>query len=239
MKTESPPDLHRIGLISIASEPHTIWVNKKGKRFSDEDFNNTSIVSSNAIVQQPDNTCYTLWDSEITWHWSKHGPKRAMGMFRNVEGDKLPRLVEELREQAEKGLVGIFDSWDEMADWIGADRQVLKTTIDEYNAACDRGYDPLFAKNPEYLLPLHTPPYYAIKWHSSYINSIGGIKINEHMEVLDKQNSPISGLFAAGVDTGGWESGTYCMLLPGHAFGFSVNSGRIAGENAARFVRGK
>ena len=56
------------------------------------------------------------------------------------------------------------------------------------------------------------------------------------MEVLNKEDKPIPGLFAGGDNTGGWESDTYCFLLSGHAFSFAVNSGRIAGENAARYA---
>ena len=56
------------------------------------------------------------------------------------------------------------------------------------------------------------------------------------MEVLDKQDNLIPGLNAAGEDTGGWETEPYCDVLSAHAFGFSVNSGRIAGENAAGFA---
>jgi len=59
------------------------------------------------------------------------------------------------------------------------------------------------------------------------------------MEVIDKQDNPIPGLYAAGVDVGGWESDTYCDRLSGSAFGFAINSGRIAGENAAEFVLGE
>ena len=141
--------------------------------------------------------------------------------------------------QAEKDLVKISDSWDEIADWIGADPKVLKATVDEYNAACDHGYDPIFAKDRKYLLPLRTPPYYVIRWHVHFPNTIGGIKVNEHMEVLDKQDTPIPGVYATGVDVGGWESETYCIQLSGSAFGFAVNSGRIAGENAVKFIEGK
>jgi fumarate reductase flavoprotein subunit len=56
------------------------------------------------------------------------------------------------------------------------------------------------------------------------------------MEVLDLKDRPIQGLYAAGVDTGGWESDTYCARLSGSTFGFAINSGRIAGENAAGYV---
>jgi fumarate reductase flavoprotein subunit len=119
-----------------------------------------------------------------------------------------------------------------MATWIGADRQVLEVTINEYNAACDQGHDRIFVKDRRYLVPLRTAPYYAIQCHGNLMNTIGGIKINEHMEVLGKQGHPIPGPYAAGVGTGGWESETYCAILSGSAFGFAVNSGRIAGENA-------
>lgn len=65
---------------------------------------------------------------------------------------------------------------------------------------------------------------------------MGGIKINENMEVLDKQHRAIPGLYCAGVDAGGWISDTYCTVLPGTAFGFALNSGRIAGERASGFI---
>jgi fumarate reductase flavoprotein subunit len=58
--------------------------------------------------------------------------------------------------------------------------------------------------------------------------------------VLEKRGAlgdkAIAGLYAAGSDTGGWESDTYNVVLSGSTLGFAINSGRIAGENAARFV---
>jgi fumarate reductase flavoprotein subunit len=123
-----------------------------------------------------------------------------------------------------------------MAKWMGADPQALKTTIDEYNAFCDRGRDQLFSKSRENLLPLRVPPYYAVKCCVSLLVTHGDIKINHKMEVLDKQGNPIPGLYAAGDDTGDVDAGAYNIGLPGHSFGFAINSGRIAGENAAKYV---
>ena len=71
------------------------------------------------------------------------------------------------------------------------------------------------------------------------MNTMGGIKINERMEIIDNQHNTIPGLYAAGVDTGGWVSDTYRSILPGTAFGFALNSGRIAGENAVKYASGK
>jgi len=134
--------------------------------------------------------------------------------------------------------VKISNSLEGIAKWMGAKPKVLKATVDEYNAACDKGFDPLFAKDQKYMVPLHTPPYYAIKSNSDFLDTIGGIKINERMEVLDKKDNPIPGLYAAGVAAGGWQGDTYCVILSGAASGFAINSGRIAAENTIKFSRG-
>jgi fumarate reductase flavoprotein subunit len=149
----------------------------------------------------------------------------------------MPGLERELHLQADKDWLKIANTWDEIADWIGADREVLKTTIDEYNEACDKGYDPIFAKGRVHLVPLREPPYYAIKGNSDFLDTIGGIKINERMEVLDTNDKTIQGLYATGVAAGGWQADTYCDILSGAASGFAYNSGRIAGENAIEYIK--
>ena len=128
------------------------------------------------------------------------------------------------------------ESWEKIAKWMGADPKVLENTIKEYNSFCDKGHDKIFVKDKKHLKPLRTPPYHAIKTYSGYYNTIGGIKINQYMEVLDKQDRPIPGLYAAGVDTGGWSAETYNANLSGMTFSFALNSGRIAGENAADYA---
>jgi fumarate reductase flavoprotein subunit len=57
--------------------------------------------------------------------------------------------------------------------------------------------------------------------------------------VLNKDFDAIPGIYAAGIDTGGWEIDTYNAVLSGTTFGFAVNSGRITGENAADYVHEK
>lgn len=238
LKVGTEPNIVPVRLWAIHQEPSNIWVNKKGRRFINEAIGNL-YNSGHAVVRQPDSLSYTLFDTKMVQLMTERGLAFPPAAERNREAQrsKLPAGLErELQIQADKGAVKMSDSWDEIAEWIGADPKILKNTIDEYNAACDQGYDPVFAKDRTYLLPLRTPPYYAIRCECVILNTIGGIKINEHMEVLDKWDNPIPGLYAAGVDTGGWTSDTYCVILPGTAYGFALNSGRIAGENAARFV---
>lgn len=222
--------------MAFVLEPYTVWVNKRGERFIDESFGCYHYESSNAAVRQPDNVTYTLLDGKMIQTMTEEGLLVAMGLPEGAQGNKLPGLERELRALVDKGLVKISDSWDAIADWMGTDPGALKTTIEEYNSACDCGHDAIFAKDRSYLLPLRTPPYYAIRCRACFLSTLGGIKINEYMEVLDQQDNPIPGLYAAGVDVGGWESDTYCDRLSGSAFGFAVNSGRIAGENAARYT---
>jgi len=231
----------KISLWLLAWEPETLWVNKKGRRFVNEGYNLAFFAYGNAVAMQPDGICYTLFDSKTRQIIEEQGLIRPGAASRAVwlpvaAATPLPGLERELQKQADKGDLKMSNSWNEIADWMGAKPAVLKATIDEYNAACDHSHDPLFAKDPRYLLPLRTPPYYAIKGHLGLCDAYGGIKINENMEALDSEDNPIPGLYAAGSTTGCWESESYCYRLTGHLVGFALNSGRIAGENAVKYL---
>jgi len=221
-------------IVTVAMEPQTIWVNKRGERFVDEATGFNWPEAANALNRQPDKISYTLFDEKIKNGLMEDGLRKGYSRF--SAGTKLTELGKKLRFESQKGGVKISDSWEEMARWMGAVPKVLKTAIDEYNRFCDRGCDEMFVKDRRFLMPLRTPPYYGLKCYQGFLGTIGGIKINHQMEVLDQQADPIPGLYAGGNDTGGWESDTYSLILSGFAFGFAVNSGRIAGENAAKFV---
>ncbi|MFH1032048.1 MAG: FAD-binding protein, partial [Chloroflexota bacterium] len=147
-------------------------------------------------------------------------------------------VMEQLPLEAKKGTVMISKSWDEIARWMGADPKVLKATIDEYNSFCDKGHDALFVKDQRFLKPLRTPPYYAVRYHQTLLDTMGGIKANHHLEVLNAEDKPIPGLYAAGACVGGHQSQTYCYRLTGSMFGFALSSGRIAAECAAKYIAG-
>jgi fumarate reductase flavoprotein subunit len=213
-------DLHKWPLMIFERDPSTLWVNKEGERFIDETTGSHVFESVNAMLRQPGKVSYALFDTTI----------------RKTFQEKMPGLEKALQVEADKGRVKIAGSWDEMARWIGAEPEVLKETISRYNAFSRQGNDKDFAKERKYLRPLDTAPYYAIKGLAVMLDTIGGIRINERMEVMDKENNPIPGLYAAGVATSGWESEIYCSALSASAFGFAINSGRIAGENVVRFT---
>jgi fumarate reductase flavoprotein subunit len=223
-------------VLTVATEPVTVWVNKRGERFIDEAMGFNWPEAANALNRQPGRISYTIFDERAKENFMSEGPIKG---YRNPPLKPLERLENQLRSEAAKGSVKIADSWDEIARWIGAEPKVLQKTVDEYNDSCHHGYDELFLKHRRFLIPFETPPYYALRCCQGFLGTIGGIKINHNMEVLDQKDEPISGLYAVGSCTGGWEADTYCLELSGSAFGFAINSGRIAGENAVRYVKMK
>jgi len=226
---------------SIVSEPTMLLMNNKGERFCDENIL-SHFEKGNPLSRQPGNICYALFDKTIIQNILGEGLQRPGWLldrpviYFQPEIDPA-ELENEIMSQADNGCVITSNSWDKIADWVGAAPDVLEKTIEEYNAYCDRGQDELFAKDWKYLLPLRNSPYYAVKCILGFHGTIGGIRINHRMEVLNQEGNPIPGLYAGGTDTGGWFGDTYPGThLPGIAFGFAVNSGRIAGENAYEFL---
>ena len=185
-----------------------------------------------------DKTRKIIEEEGLVWPGAYGGQQRSNPRFqRPLAGQPLPGLGEELKAAAAKTEnLKIADTLDEIAQYIGADPLKFKATVDEYNAACDQGYDPVFCKDRRYLLPIRSGPFYAVKGVASITDAIGGIKINENMQVLESEDEPIPGLYAAGSCTGQWETKSYCYELTGHLLGFALNSGRIAGENATRYM---
>jgi succinate dehydrogenase/fumarate reductase flavoprotein subunit len=229
----------KLTLMPLCLEPDTMWVNRLGRRYIDEGYILQFFAYGHAVARQPDGVSFTLFDSESLRAKEREGIFAQMAPGWSppdtwVCGRPLPGLEREL--QKPRAVVKCSDSWEEIASWIGADPTALRASVDEYNAGCDQGHDPLFAKARRYLRPLRTPPYYAILGHVHICDTVGGIRIDERMQVLDTSGLPIPGLYAAGVTTGGWEAETYDYKLTGHLVGFSINGGRIAGESAVAYL---
>ena len=216
-----------------AVESYSVWLNSNGERFIDED-SRVSSETANALSRQPGSSCYAIYDDETKRFFMEEG------LYKGVEVGsmfKMTELDDYLKKDRDNGKAMISRSWKEIAEWMGADPKVLRRNINEYNSYCDHGYDEMFFKDRRCLKPLRVPPFYVLRCGQAFHGTIGGIKINQHMQVLDKKDIPIKGLYAAGNDTGGWTAGTYNFSHTGTALSFAINSSRIAGENAARFIK--
>lgn len=219
----------------LAQEPITVWVNKDGERFIEEAPLCNPFEPPNAVFRQPEQVCFSIFDSSIIQYIVDYGFERP-GPSAGKPAS-CAKIEKELQDEVSKGNVKISGSWDEIAKWMGAHPETLAATVDKYNVSCDQGHDELLVKDSKYLKPLRTPPYYAVKCDAGLLATFGGIKINHRMEVLDKNNKPIKGLYAVGTDTGGWSPDTYNARLPGTACGFAINSGRIAGDSVVQYIK--
>lgn len=208
-----------------------VWVNKTGLRYIDETTGHNN-ASTNALLAQPEKIGFALFDDKLIQ--AIIDTPNPMATSREKE----QTLREILADEAKEGeWCCISNSWTDIANWIGADPVVFKTTIDEYNGYCDKGRDDLFAKDKQALKALRQQPYYAVKFRPLMVDTAGPVRVNENMQVLDKQGKPIPGFFAGGVITSGWQGYDYHLF--GSALCYTLTSGRIAGESIAKYLKGK
>jgi fumarate reductase flavoprotein subunit len=216
-----------------------LWVDPRGKRFCDESiaFYDTSVGNMNAKFKE--GYTYSLFDSSILERLKQEGLDKNVNV-RTPPGSRLTNFDKELEILFKKGNtdVSVADSVEELAVKIDVDPGVLKSTVDEYNGFCEKKHDDLFAKDPRYLRPLKGPKFYAVKAHTVFLGTMGGIRINHNTEVIDKKDTVIPGLYAAGFDAGGMYGDSYHIsVASGSSSGFAVNSGRIAGKSILHYLK--
>jgi fumarate reductase flavoprotein subunit len=213
-------------IYSRMSGSANMWVNKHGERFQNESWRGNASV--NSLAAQPGKIAFALFDDkmvqDITGRLKSQGQDADLKSFYS-EWDKKGRYVK------------ISNSLDEIAGWIGADPKTLKATVEKYNSFCKQGRDADFGKAVDALNELATPPFYAVKIGPLMIDTYGPVRINERMEVIDKEDKTIPGFYAGGAICGQIQGIDYHFF--GGALGFAINSGRMAAENAAKYISGK
>lgn len=230
-----------------ANQPCSIWINAYGERFLDES-NTMGNEVTNALVRQPGMIGYAIFSDATLTALAENplGVSDAGSMLHmmginpaEMTNEKLKKLglatMFDLRPQLEKeyarkeGWVEKASTIWELAKKIKVDAEQLQKTVDEYNAYCVNGRDGLFAKAPQYLIPLEGGPFYALKFRPILIDTVGPIVVNERMQVLNPAHKSIPGLYAAGMITSGSQGKDY--HLHGAALTYSLTSGRILGKS--------
>jgi len=231
----SPPTVVNNQHIGVG--PVGVRINANGERFFAENYN---MIIEDFQFKQPGKVSYSLFDDKML--------QASADKTRPPQHPRIPTPPEtwiDARKYVQKFAnrgewVKMANSWDEIAEWIGCDGNTLTATIDKYNSFCDKGNDDDFGKDKQYLVPLRNPPYYAVLSGVNIGGTIGGIMINERMEVVDDKDNPVPGVFASGSITSGWTSCAYTAPgMAGSALSYAMTSGRIAGESAAKYVLGK
>ncbi len=170
-----------------------VMVNTSGQRFVDEGLGGVYLANHIAGMEDPLSTI-VVYDHPI---WE--GPGKAFITPAN------PLIV------TNGGTVHKANTISELAQKLALPAGVLEQTIAQYNAAVDAGttaqLTPARSVRDIKAWPIRTAPFYAARLVAGITYTMGGIAVDGDCRVLDANDNPITGLYAAGASTGGLEGG--------------------------------
>lgn len=213
--------------------PHTIIVNRTGKRFANESFYRSMFFAIDIIdggtQTHPNFPCWLVIDSQAR-------EKYALGSI--MPGQEIPQSV------AVKA-----DSLAELAAKAGFDAHGFATTVAAFNRYSEQGEDPEFKRgaypwgvymtgdrfhepNPN-LGPIAKPPFYAVELSRLASSGIAsaGLLTDPHCRVVGWDDKPIEGLYAAGNSVARMDNGA--VVQSGVANARGMTHGYLAGRHAA------
>ena len=220
------PALFRNAGTSEIPQPHSIIVNKSGRRFGDEAFFQ-KLQNGLRAFDVPSHTypnlpCFWVFDSQYTEKYSFGGLPIGVVPDYVVRGD----------------------TFEELASGLGVDARGLSEEVARFNRFVGAGTDQDFGRggeswsrsysgdltssNPN-LGTLQKPPFYGIRLHPSGVSS-AGLLTNEIGQVLNQRGRPIEGLYALANCSAGVEYGV------GYQAGLTLGKGMIFAYTAARHL---
>ena len=197
-----------------------IFVNAAGKRFMDESvnfmhdhsflpFQPWERTSAPSYLHYTNLPMWTVYDAKIPsthrlWIQDEGNLNWSYAKTRDVY-----QWSEDNEAEVERGWVYKADTLEELAEQMVAhhiddgaefavDRDAFIETVRAYNEMCAAGEDADFGKGGDYLVPLDTPPSYAVETVPLVGYTISGLTTTEEGAVLNGAHEPIPGLYAAG-----------------------------------------
>ncbi len=125
---------------------------------------------------------------------------------------------------------------EEVASKAGVDGKELVATVKKYNGFVKDGKDADFNRPVKFMKTQisETGPYYIVEQQPRFATTMGGLVTDETMQVVDQNDKPIPGLFAAGEVVGaamGDDS------PPGGNMAWALTSGKYAAEMASESIK--
>jgi fumarate reductase flavoprotein subunit len=204
-----------------------VYVNAQGRRFVNE---TAAYAVMAGVIKEQGGKCFAVFD-EASRAQAKPAPEFADAFASGVL--PLNWVADVLAEQVAQGKILRADSLEALAKCAGIAPASLASTVARYNADCAAGHDSAFFKDAKQLRPISTPPFYAAEIRPAIICLTScGPRITPDTHVLDQNERPIPGLFAAGEVTGNVLGDRY--IGGGNSIANAIVFGRIAGRSAAR-----
>ncbi|NCB33487.1 MAG: FAD-dependent oxidoreductase, partial [Erysipelotrichia bacterium] len=166
-----------------------ILVNAEGKRFVSETASNSEILG--AEMMQTDGTIYAVMTQEAFTQWREELEKRT-------------DLSTEIAKWLDSDNIYKGDTIGEAADAAGIDSTILKHTADVFDHMISIEEDIEYNRDSSHLGKSFkgSSSYYIIKEQPCFYETLGGIAVNNKMQVLNREGNAIEGLYAAGESVG-------------------------------------
>lgn len=240
--SKTDPKWHNDTIFTLTNLPF-LWLNRRGQRFVNEDivydfalWGNITYTNGGYyyfILDQP--TIDYLKTHRLDWTDSFERTFKTLShqdMTHTV--GPFPTIEKDLQDAINEGAAVKEQTLAQIANTLNFDYNTIQQTVLEYNQIINSGFDSDFNKSEEFLqFPVSQGPFYAVQAQSTTLGTIGGIAVDEALHVLDKNGQIIPNLYATGNNASGMYDTSY-PTLEGISCAFAWNSGRIAGEDAAK-----
>ncbi len=218
------------GLAATASSTDTmkksgaIYVNKLGQRYVDE--NAALGVLTDKTVEQPDHIAYIVMDAKA---WKEY--------VRKSLEDKLVPNEETLMTWTKivnngRPVMAVSDNLADAAKTMGVDPEGLAKTVAHWNDMVKAGKDTDF--NRKITGGLAEGPYYIVEQKVRYQTTLGGLKADADLRILDKAGKPIPGLYGAGCVVGGANGADSLTAMMNS---WAIVSGVVSAESAVKSIK--
>lgn len=218
------------GLAATASSTDTmkksgaIYVNKLGQRYVDE--NAALGVLTDKTVEQPDHIAYIVMDAKA---WKEY--------VRKSLEDKLVPNEETLMTWTKivnngRPVMAVSDNLAEAAKTMGVDAEGLAKTVARWNDMVKAGEDKDFHR--KITGGLGEGPYYIVEQKVRYQTTLGGLKADADLRILDKAGKPIPGLYGAGCVVGGANGADSLTAMMNS---WAIVSGVVSAESAVKSIK--
>lgn len=199
------------------SYPLGITVNLAGRRFFDEGegfAEQTFVNTAQYILEQQRSLAFQIFDNKATVHL-----EARYGVSNAITADTIEELAVKLqiRPATLRATMEAFSAEAHVGEYLPR----------ELDGRSTRTLDP---PKTNWALKIDSPPFVAYKVTGGITYTYGGLRIDSRAQVIDMEDRPISGLFAAGEIVGGiffHNSLRAGGLMHGAVFG------KLAGANAA------
>ena len=203
---------------AVASMP-MLYVDVAGCRYANENlpFQQNAV----AAISMPEGYVWSVWDSA----WQAKFP---------MIPEKTPasrNTPEQIEVDLTEGITVRADTIATLAELIEVPVDNLEATIARYNELCAKGHDDDCLKEPEWMQPIDTPPFYAAGIGAAITSTRGGLKINADMQVLDRKGLVIPGLYAVGNNAGSFYGMVYPPQIEGSGIGHAHTFAYLAAQH--------